>query len=118
VKPDAEDLVVDKENNSIKAEKVSYTIQLGVFAEEIPTETLDVYLALGEIETNLNNDGHMAYYTGTFSALTEAEVELEQIRMSGVPDAEIVGVFNSRIIPLEDAMNIKPESQEAVMNNE
>lgn len=118
VKPDAEDLVVDKENNSIKAEKVSYTIQLGVFAEEIPTETLDVYLALGEVDTNLDSDGRMAYYTGTFSNLADAEAALASIQLNAVPEAKIVGVFNSRIIPLEDAMNIKPESQEAVMNHE
>jgi hypothetical protein len=118
IKAGAEDLIVDKENSSIKAEKVNFTIQLGVFSEDIPTSTLDVYLSLGDIETNMNNEGNMSYYTGSFQTLLEAEQKLADIQMSGVPEAVIVGIFNSRIIPLEDAKNIKPEKLEAVMNNE
>lgn len=106
VRNEAQDLTYDVENTSVDPTLVSFRIQLGVFDDEIPTETLDQFLALGNVKHDKTAEG-MRYYTQCCSTLMEAEEKLEEVLDIGVVDAFIIGEFNGEIISLEDAQTLK-----------
>lgn len=111
----ADDLTHDEENNSIDPESISFRIQLGAFMSEIPTETLDNYLKIGNVKPVKDETGMIKYLTGQMENYADAKQYLEIVRSQGVPNAFVVGEFNGTIIPAEEARMIKAGTIESVM---
>ena len=103
------DITHDVENKSIDPELITYRIQLGAFLSDIPTETLDHYLAIGNVKPIKSEDGMIKYLTGQKNNYSDAKQYLDLVRAQGIPNAFVVGEFNGAIIPAEEARMIKEE---------
>jgi hypothetical protein len=106
VREGAQDLTHDEVNHSIDKESITFTILLGSFANEIPTETLDKYLELGNVRPIRQDDGTISYYFGEFSTDAEMQRSLEQAKSMGLDAAEGQGRFGEKVISLEEATKI------------
>ena len=80
----ARDITYDEVNHSINTDRISFTILLGEFSEQLPTETLDAYLELGHVKPERNADGTTRYTFGTFNSVEEAERALEDVHARGM----------------------------------
>lgn len=116
VNPEAQDITYDLPNESIDQKLVSFSIQLGSFSEEIPTEELNKYLSLGSVKPRRGSDGMIKYLYGKFSDMESARNEIEKIRSTSCPDAFIIGDFNGKLIPAEDALKLIGKSEDQVLN--
>ncbi len=102
---DAQDLVYDKENNSINPKSITFQIQLGEFVNDIPTETLEKFLELEKVRP-VKDELITRYMYGEFKDYEAAKVTLKSLKEQGMEKAEIKGTFNGKVIPLEEALNI------------
>ena len=118
VKDSSKDVVVDEENNSIDPDAVVFRVQLGVFNGNVPTETLDKMLALGNVKPRRESDGNTYFLSQSAATLDEIQAILNQAKELGIQDAQIIGDFNGTMIPLEDAMNIKGLNDHQVYSGE
>jgi hypothetical protein len=116
VSPDAPDLVVDVENNSIDPEMISFKIQLGSYSDQIPTEVLDAYLKIGNVRPMRVPSGETVYLTGSFDDINEAKEFLSTVLEQGVPEAVVIGDFNGNVIPADEAQRLKRPASEQVSN--
>ena len=112
---ESKDITHDLENNSIDPELITFRIQLGAFLNDIPTETLDQYLAIGNVKPIKTEDGMVKYLTGQMDNYSNANQYLEVVRAKGLLNAFVVGEFNGTIIPAEEARMIKEGSAPSVM---
>ena len=103
---DAKDLTYDVENSSVDPTLVSFRVQLGVFEDKIPTETLDQFLSLGNVKHDKIEEG-TRYYTQSCNTLLKAEEKLQEVIDAGVVDAFVIGEFNGEIVSLGDAQALK-----------
>ncbi|MFK7757433.1 MAG: hypothetical protein AB8B53_10930 [Flavobacteriales bacterium] len=106
------DLTEDKENNSITKSSVRFQIQLGEYVDDIPTEMLEKYLEIGKVKPQ-KESVVTRYMFGDFSSYPEAKTFLETIKGKGIEQAEIKGLFEGRIISLEEALNIIGEQDQS-----
>jgi hypothetical protein len=118
VKDSSKDVVVDEENNSIDPDAVVFRVRLGVFNGNVPTETLDKMLALGNVKPRRESDGNTYFLSQSAATLDEIQAILNQAKELGIQDAQIIGDFNGIRIPLEDAMNIKGLNDHQVYSGE
>ena len=112
---ESKDITHDLENNSIDPELITFRIQLGAFLNDIPTETLDQYLNIGNVKPTKTEDGMVKYLTGQMDNYSNANQYLEVVRDMGIPNAFIVGEFKGAIIPAQEARMIKDASDSSVM---
>jgi hypothetical protein len=93
--------------NTINKDLIKFKVQVGAFANEIPTEILDVYLTIGNVIPKKDpQTGLSKYYVGTFSSYEEAVAMTKSLETQGIKDAFVVGDFNGKIITAQDALII------------
>lgn len=97
-----EDLRTRVTPGSVARDKVRYRVQVATFAGNVPMETMDKLLGLGEVEP-VSGENTVRYYYGTFVERREAQDALEAIKLKGFTDAFVVGSVNGVITPAEDA---------------
>ena len=105
VAPSAKDLTYDEENNSIDPKLIKFQIQLGEYVSDIPTERLEKLIELGSVQPKKDN-GITRYMFGEYDSYGAAKKSLQNIHKQGVEEAELKGVFNGKLISLEEALNI------------
>lgn len=98
----AEDLRTRPTPGSVARDKVRYRVQVATFAGNVPMETMDKLLGLGEVEP-ISGESTVRYYYGSFVERREAQDALEAIKLKGFTDAFVVGSVNGVITPAEDA---------------
>ena len=103
----SKDLLVDNENNSVRNEDVKFKVLLGQFIGDIPTEQLDLLLTFGNVKPIPQPDGSTAFMSVPCKTVEQAEDLLQRAKDLGITTAEIRGDFNGKMIPLEDALNLK-----------
>lgn len=86
----------------ISKDKVRYRVQVGTFVGNIPTETMDKLIGLGELEPITGVDA-VRYYYGSFVNRASAEEARQTIISKGFTDAFLVGSVNGVIVPADDA---------------
>lgn len=100
--------IKDIETSFINSEKIRFTVVLGTYSSQIPTEAMDTYLSLGGVKPVRNTEKGITSYTkGDFSSPEEAEILLKELRENGLPGAVIGGRFNNQVIPTEEAVKLK-----------
>jgi hypothetical protein len=115
--PDAEDITYDKPTENVDKSLVYFRVQLGSFSQEIPTEALDKYLALGKVRPMRGADGQIKYLHGEFKTMEEATKAMENARSKGMNDAFIIGDFNGKLIPSDDAQKLLGGENDQVYNS-
>jgi hypothetical protein len=116
VNPAAQDITYDIINESVNESLLSFSIQLGSFSREIPTEVLNMYLNLGSVKPRKGDDGMIKYLFGKFTNVESARKELEKIRGTVCPDAFIIGDFNGKMIPADDVQKLLGKSEDQVLH--
>lgn len=91
--------------SGISKDKVRYRVQVGTFVGNIPTETMDKLIGLGELEPIPGSDA-VRYYYGNFVNRASAEEARQTIIAKGFKDAFLVGSVNGVIVTAEDADNL------------
>jgi hypothetical protein len=97
-----EDLRTTATAGSVARDKIRYRVQVATFAGNVPMETMDKLLGLGELEP-VTSEQTTRYFYGTFVERREAQDALEAIKLKGFTDAFVVGAVNGNIVPAEDA---------------
>ncbi|HRD52775.1 MAG TPA: hypothetical protein PKY96_09015 [Flavobacteriales bacterium] len=97
-----EDLRTRPTPGSVARDKVRYRVQVATFAGNVPMETMDQLLGLGDVEP-ISGESTVRYYYGSFVERREAQDALEAIKLKGFTDAFVVGSVNGVITPAEDA---------------
>jgi len=104
--------VKDPETSYVNSDKIRFTVLLGTFSSQIPSETLDKYLALGGVKPVRNPSlGVTSYIKGDFATAEEAAEVLNELRAAGFGGAAVSGKFNEKIISVEEAKRLKNPGQ-------
>ena len=106
VREGAQDLTHDEVNHSIDLDRITFTVLLGNFNDDLPTETLDKYLELGNVRPIRQDDGSTSYYFGDFATEAEMQSALNEAHNMGLEAAEGQGKFDTKIITLDEATTI------------
>jgi cell division protein FtsN len=118
VRDESKDLLVDQENNSIDPDAVFFRVRLGVFAGDIPTETLDKMLSFGGVRPRRLPDGTTAFISSPIDQFTGANEMLKKASELGLGEAIIIGEFNGQFLSAEEARHLKEVGDEQVMLSE
>ena len=111
-----EDLTYDQENSAIDPDLINFKIELGNFADQIPTETLDAFLSLGNVTPYKEEDGSITYFVTGFDNLQDAENQLYKIKKMTLINAELLGDFNGESLELNQATMLKYGVDNAASN--
>lgn len=111
---DAEDLVVDKVSNSVNKELISFRVLLAGFENTIPTDVLSSFLELGNVSPVRESDGVTKYLHGRFKTLKEAQEALSRVHDEGLPGAVIIGDFNGKLVPADQAVKLLNDENDEV----
>ena len=84
-------------------DKVNFRIQLGALKDQVSTEALNAFLAVGEVEHRAAPGWHR-YFQGQYGSVEEARIALPQMQAAGFPDAFVVGEVAGRIVPVAEAL--------------
>ena len=90
---------------SVDKDMVRFSVQIGAFKKEIPTQKLRSYMELGQIRT-AQEDGITKYLFGEFESEKAAEKALENVEEKGVEGAFVVGLFKRNLISSEEAKKL------------
>lgn len=85
------------------SKKVSFRIQLGALKDQVSTEALNAFLALGQVEHRAAPGWHR-YFQGAYPSVEEARLALPEMQTAGFPDAFVVGEVAGRIVPVAEAL--------------
>lgn len=85
------------------SDKVSFRIQLGALKDQVSTEALNAFLALGQVEHRAAPGWHR-YFQGAYPSAEEARLALPEMQTAGFPDAFVVGEVAGRIVPVAEAL--------------
>ncbi|MGB0424031.1 MAG: hypothetical protein ACPGED_06910, partial [Flavobacteriales bacterium] len=111
-----EDLTYDQENSAIDPDLINFKIRLGNFTDQIPTETLDAFLSLGNVTPVKEIDGSITYFVSGFKNLENAQIQLNKINQLNLVEAELLGDFKGENLDLEEAKMLKFGSENAASN--
>jgi hypothetical protein len=97
----------DTEINAITKNKIYFTIQIGNFKNDVPTELLNKFVSIKDIETEKLPSGNTRYTAGKYpdyaAALFRKNELMEKYQLSG---AFIIAFFNGRQIDMNEAKDL------------
>jgi hypothetical protein len=103
-----ENIEQDKQVNEVNKELIKFRIQLGVFNGAVPANIFTKFMIAGNVKA-IRGEGVTRYINGDYKTLTEANLALTEMKNKGFTDAIIVGDFNNKIIPAEEAAKLSEE---------
>jgi hypothetical protein len=89
-------------STGISRDKVRFRVQVATIAGNVPMETMDKLIGLGQVDA-VPSESAVRYYYGSFVERRQADEAREAIRLRGFPDAFVVGSVNDIIIPADEA---------------
>ena len=92
----------DLPSGSINPAHLSFRVQVGTFAGNVPMETMSKYVDLGHVKP-VAGESAVRYLYGEYPTRAAAEQGRKQLQELGFEDAFVVGEMNGRIIQAEDA---------------
>ncbi|MBK9060554.1 MAG: SPOR domain-containing protein [Flavobacteriales bacterium] len=90
---------------SINPEHLSFRVQVGTFAGNVPMETMSKYVDLGNVKP-VAGESVVRYLYGEYASRAAAEEARNELQNLGFKDAFVVGEMNGRIIKAEDAQKL------------
>jgi hypothetical protein len=93
--------------NAIDKNLIKFKVQVGAYQNKIPTNILDMYLAVGNVVPRKDGDsGLTKYFVGTFTSYEEAARFKQELVSKGLVDAFVVGEFSGKIITATEALDL------------
>ncbi len=96
--------------NKINKELIKFRVQVGAYTREVPTDVLDTFLQIGNVEPSKSGDV-MRYFVGRYDTYEEALKAQQDIASKGIPDAFVVGDFNGTYISSEEALKLLQDQE-------
>jgi cell division protein FtsN len=90
----------------IDRREIKYRVQLGVFEGDIPTETLELFLSLGDVKPVKDADGKTRYLKGTYDSASEAEKVKNELSDQGIITPVVVGDYKGKLMSLEEVIEL------------
>jgi len=91
----------------VRRELIRFKVQVGAYSGDVPTEVLDLYLAIGNIKFKRDADtGLIKYFLGEFESYDEAEEYKFELEREGLIDSFVIGDFNGKIITAQEALEL------------
>ncbi|MCB0793294.1 MAG: hypothetical protein KDB88_01035 [Flavobacteriales bacterium] len=87
---------------------ISYKVQVGTFAGNVPMEVMDKFIEVGNV-TPVTSVDAVRYFHGSFKSRSEAEAARTELINKGLSDAFVVGALGTRIIPADEADRLLAE---------
>jgi hypothetical protein len=100
---------VKKDNTgsfSMNKDKVKFKVQVGAYKKQVPTDVLEKFMQLGNVQSKASEDGYTKYVVGEFDDVQSAENFKQQIISKGFEGAFVVGEFNGKIISVQEAKEL------------
>lgn len=91
---------------SINKEHLSFRVQVGTFAGNVPMETMGKFVDLGNVKPVAGNNA-VRYLYGDYPTRAAADAARKELQGLGFEDAFVVGDLNGRIILAEDAERLQ-----------
>jgi hypothetical protein len=91
-----------KDIDASNAGNGTFKVLLGKYTGGVPSEKINKFLSLAEVNNYNLNDSTVAYTSGMFNTYAEAKGRLETINKLGLTDATIVVHKNGQFIPVDD----------------
>lgn len=101
-------------SNSSKAQNLSpedrkqlfFRVQIGTFKEKVPTETLEKFMTLENVEQQTFEDGLTKFYVGKVNSYQEANALEDELIAKGFKDAFVVAQYKGEFIPTDKALEM------------
>lgn len=108
-----EDVIVESDRPTgsvVRKELIKFKVQVGAYANDIPTEVLDLYLSIGNVKPKRDKEsGLTKYLIGEFEDYEEAEEFKRELEREGLIDSFVIGDFNGKIITAQEALELLNE---------
>lgn len=85
---------------------LGFRVQLGSFKKQPPTEALERFMEIGDIESRKGDDGYVRYFTKFTRSFEEANDLKKELLNKGYNGVFVVGEFNGEIIRANDAIEL------------
>jgi hypothetical protein len=109
------DLTTDSETDLVDPNLVKFRVILGDYEGDIPTDQLDLLLEIGNVRPQRQSDGRTHFLSPVFDSLDEAQKLLDRAKEMGVTAPRMIGEFNKKLIPIDDALKLKKVGPQQVM---
>jgi len=113
VTDDTKDVITDSgepTGSVVRRELIKFKVQVGAYSGDVPTEVLDLYLAIGNIKFKRDTEsGLIKYFLGEFESYDEAEEFKAELEREGLVDSFVIGDFNGKIISAQEALELLNE---------
>ncbi|MCC7051476.1 MAG: SPOR domain-containing protein, partial [Bacteroidia bacterium] len=91
-----------KDVNATNAGNGTFKVLLGEFSTGVPSDKINKFLSIKEMNNYSLDDSTVAYTTGMFNTYAEAKGRLETVNSLGLTDAKVVVHKNGKFIPVND----------------
>jgi hypothetical protein len=109
------DVLTDSESNLVDPSLVKFRVVLGDYEGDIPTDQLDLLLEIGNIRPQRQSNGRTHFLSPVFDSLDEAQKLFDRAKEMGVTAPRMIGEFNKKPIPFDDALKLKKVGPQQVM---
>ena len=101
---------VEPTGSVVRRELVRFRVQVGEYTGNVPTEVLDIYLAIGDVTFKRDPEsGLIRSFLGWFETYDEAEEFQAELEREGLIDTFVIGDFNGKIISAQETLELLNE---------
>jgi hypothetical protein len=94
----------------VRRELIRFRVQVGEYSGNVPTEVLDLYLAIGDVTFKRDPEsGLIRSFLGWFESYDEAEEFQTELEREGLIDTFVIGDFNGKIISAQETLELLNE---------
>ena len=94
----------------VRRELIRFRVQVGEYTGNVPTEVLDLYLAIGDVTFKRDSEsGLIRSFLGWFESYDEAEEFQAELEREGLIDTFVIGDFNGKIISAQETLELLNE---------
>lgn len=87
-------------------ENLYFRVQIGTYKEQVPTETLEKFMQVENVEQKTEANGYTKFFVGKVKSYEEAAALEQQLINQGFTDAFVVGEHNGKTISAEKALEM------------
>lgn len=84
-------------------ENLEFKVQLGSYRSQIPTDVLEQYMELGNVDQMKGKDKYIRYVAGSFTSYEEATTYKKELIDKGFEGCYVVGVYYGKMISAAQA---------------
>ncbi len=96
----------ERKVSNAERQNLKFKVQIGTFKEQVPTNMLEKFMELDQVEQKVGDDGVTRYVVGNAANYEEAEKIKQSLINKGFTGAFIVGEYEGKIIPAKTALKM------------